>query len=135
MSTVTGTPWETMSKTAERCCARSTSRRIVSDGASPRTREADPDGLVAVPHLVGEPEGAAEVDVALDRGLDLGQPHAPCGRDVDQRGRQARGERVQDLLGRVRAGVGAEQDRRLAGVQHERLGARGVLPAAAGGSP
>jgi hypothetical protein len=36
---------------------------------------------------------------------------------------------VQQVLGRVGAGVGAEQDRRLAGVDHERLAAAGVLAA------
>jgi hypothetical protein len=51
--------------------------------------------------------------------------------DVDDRGRQAGGERVQQVLGRVGAGVGAEQDRRLARVDHERLAASGVF--AAGG--
>ena len=37
-STVTGTPFVTMSKTAERCCARSTTSRSFSSGASPATR-------------------------------------------------------------------------------------------------
>jgi hypothetical protein len=43
----------------------------------------------------------------------------------------ARGERVQQVLGRVRTSVGAQQDRRLTRVEGECPGARGVL--AAGG--
>ena len=38
-STVTGTPFVTMSKTAERCCARATTSRSFSSGASPSTRK------------------------------------------------------------------------------------------------
>src|SRR5262249_25527599 len=38
-STVTGTPFVTMSKTAERCCARATTSRSFSSGASPATRK------------------------------------------------------------------------------------------------
>ena len=73
------------------------------------------------------PRRAADVHVALERRLDLGQPHLARGGDVHERRRQAGGERVQQVLGRVRAGVGAEQDRGLAGVDGERLGARAVL--------
>ena len=71
-------------------------------------------------------ERAAHVHVAVERRLDLGQPHLARGGDVDDRRRQAGRERVQQVLGRVGAGVGAEQDRRLAGVELERL-ARGVV--------
>src|ERR1700750_3049341 len=39
-------------------------------------READPDLLVAVADLVGEPEDAEKVDVALDGRGDLGQGDA-----------------------------------------------------------
>ena len=73
------------------------------------------------------PRAAADVHVALERGLDLGQPHLARGGDVDERRGEAGGQRVQQVLGRVRAGVGAEQDRGLAGVDGELLDARAVL--------
>ena len=120
-----------MSKTAERACARSTTSRSFSSGASPLTLKRHADAREAVADLVGEAERAADVHVALERRLDLGQAHLARRRDVDERRRQARGQRVQQVLGRVRAGVGAEQDGRLAGVDRERLGARGVLLAGA----
>ena len=46
--TSTGTPLVTMSKTAERACARSTTSRSFSAGASPLTRKRDADALEAV---------------------------------------------------------------------------------------
>ena len=129
--TSTGTPLVTMSKTAERACARSTTSRSFSGGASPCDLEAHADLAEAVAHLVGEAERAADVHVALERRLDGGQAHLARGRDVDQRGGQAGRQRVQQGLGRVRAGVAAEQDRRLAGVERERVRARRVLLAGA----
>ena len=122
--TSTGTPWLTMSKTAERAWARSTTSRSFSAGASPLTLKRHPDALEPVAHLVGDPEAAAHVHVALERRLDLGQAHLARRCDVDQRRGQARREGVQQGLGRVGAGVDAEQDGRLAGVEGERLRAR-----------
>src|SRR5258707_6308562 len=43
--------------------------------------------------------------------------------------RQAGSERVQQILGRIGTGVSAQQDRRLARVELERLAASGVLAA------
>jgi hypothetical protein len=51
--------------------------------------------------------------------------------DIDERGGQAGGERVQEVLGGVGAGIRAEQDGGLAGVDDERLLARRVLLAGA----
>ena len=96
-------------------------RRVAADA------EADADLLEAVAVLVRQSERSLHVHVALERRLDLRQVHAAGGGDVDERRRQARGERVQQVLGRVGAGVAAEQDRRLAGVDHELVGARRVL--------
>ena len=110
-----------MSKTAERAWARSTTSRSFSAGRVALDLEGHADAREAVAHLVGEAERAADVHVALERRLDLGQAHLARGRDVDQRRRQARRERVQQRLGRVGAGVDAEQDGRLAGVDGERL--------------
>ena len=93
--------------------------------------ERDADALEPVAVVVVEPERAAHVHVALEGRLDLLQPHAARGGDVDERRGQARGERVQQVLGGVRAGVGAEQDRRLAGVEHELSRRDVVLPPAA----
>jgi len=73
----------------------------------------------------------AQVDVALEGRLDLRELHAPGGRAVDDRGGQAGGERVQEVLRRVRPGVGPEQHRRLARVDEERLAAGRVLAAGA----
>ena len=68
---------------------------------------------------------ARRVDLGVDR-LEL---HAARRGDVDDCGGQVGGERVQEVLGGRRAGVGAEQHRRRAGVELERLVARGVLRA------
>src|SRR4029078_4309742 len=69
------------------------------------------------------------VDVALEGRGDLGQADLAGGRAVDERRRQARRERVQQVLGRVGAGRGAQQRGGFAGVEPEGLGARGVLAA------
>ena len=116
-----------MSKTADRSWARATTSRSFSSGASPLTRNDDTDLLEAVAVVVRQAERAAHVHVALERRLHLRQMHAAHGGDVDERGGQAGGQRVQQVLGRIRPGVGAKQDRRLAGVDHELGGARGVL--------
>ena len=100
-------------------------RRVALDA------EGHADALEAVARLVVDAQRAAHVHVALERRLDRREPHLARRGDVDDRRRQARGQRVQQVLGRVRAGVGAEQDRRLARVELERLAAAGVL--AAGG--
>jgi len=52
--------------------------------------------------------------------------HAASGGDIDERGREARRERVQQVFGGVWALVVADQDGRLARVEDERLLARRV---------
>src|SRR4051794_8594412 len=96
-------------------------RRVTADV------EADVDGREAVAHLVVEAEAALHVEVAVDGRGHLGERHPASGGDVDQARRQAGGERRQQDLGRVRPGVGAAEDRRLPGVDDERLGPGGVL--------
>ena len=118
-----------MSNTAERAFARSTNSCSLSGVASPSTTKRHPDLVEAVAHLVRQAERAADVHVALELRLHLGQPNSARRRDVDERGGQARGQRMQQHLRRVGAGVGADQDRRLAGVELERLGPRGVFAA------
>ena len=110
-----------MSNTAERLLrvlddrAQLLGRRVALD----RERAADLGEAVAVG--VVEAEAAAHVHVALEGRGDLGQADLAGRRAVDERRRQARGERVQQVLGRVRAGVGAEQHGGLAGVEQEGL--------------
>src|SRR4029079_4122644 len=91
--------------------------------------EGDADVLEAVADLAVDAESAAGGHSALGLRVDLVQDDLAGGRDVDDGGRQAGGERVQEVLGGVRALVGAEQDGRLAGVDLERGGARDVLAA------
>src|SRR6266545_809969 len=67
--------------------------------------EGDANLLEAVAVVVREPEGSLYVHVALERRLDLGQVHAPGGGDVDERGGEAGGERMQQVLRRVGPGV------------------------------
>src|SRR5215207_2241865 len=93
--------------------------------------ERDADALEAVARLIVDAERAAHVHVAGQRRLDRRELHLARRGDVDDRGCQARGQRVQQVLGGVWPGVGAEQDRRLARVELECLAAAGVL--AAGG--
>ena len=127
----TGTPLATMSKTAERFWAFVDDRlqdlvgRVALDG------EGGLDLREAVAVAVVDAEAAAHVHLALEGRLDLGQAHLAGGGAVDEGRRQAGGERVQEVLGRVRAGVGAEQDGGLARVEQELLGAGGVLAAGA----
>src|SRR5262249_52878495 len=73
---------------------------------------------------------AAQVDVALDGGLDLGQGDAARRRDVGDAGGQAARERVQDELDGRRALVGAAQHRGVIAVVLEVAGVR-VLAAGA----
>ena len=87
------------------------------------------DALEAVAGLVVDAECAAHVHLAGDGRLDGRELHLARRRHVDDRRRQAGRERVQQVLGRVRAGVGAEQDRGLTGVELERLAASRVLAA------
>src|SRR5262245_66301883 len=64
-------------------------RRVAGD------LEADPDALVAVPYLVGQPEDAQQVDVTLHAGPDFLQLHTAGRGDVGQTGGEASGDRVQ----------------------------------------
>ena len=109
--------------------ARSTTSRSFSAGASPVDAERHADALKPVAGLVVDAQRAANVHVAGEGRLDRVELDLARRGDVDDRRRQAGGQRVQQVLGRVGAGVGAEQDRRLARVDLERLAAGGVLAA------
>src|SRR5207249_7828799 len=94
-----------------------------------RHAERHADALEPVAGLVVHAEGAAHVHVAGEGRLDRPELHLARPGHVDDRRRQAGGERVQQVLGRVGAGVGSQQDRRLARVDVEVLAACGVLAA------
>ena len=81
--------------------------------------ERDADPLEAVAHVVRQAERAAHVHVAFEAGLHSRQAHATRRGHVHQRRRQAGRERVEQRLGRIGAGVGAQQNRRLARVDGE----------------
>ena len=90
----------------------------------------DPDLLVAVADAaVGEAEDAEEVDVALDGGADLGELDAAGGGDVRDACGQAGGDGVQQVLHRGRRVVGADEDRRVVGVDLGRVQVLHLLPA------
>ena len=74
-----------------------------------------------------EPEDAVEVDVALDGRGHLGQLDAAGGGDVGEPGREAAGERVEQVLDRGRAVVRADEDRGVVDVEG-RWPARGCAP-------
>src|SRR3954447_2000877 len=75
------------------------------------------DLLVAVADAaIGQPEDAEKVDVALDGRVDLGELDAPGGCDVRDARRQARGDRVEQVLHRRRCLVLPDQDGRVVGV-------------------
>jgi len=75
------------------------------------------------------PSAPPHVHVAGQGRLDGAQRNLARRGHVDDRRGQARGERVQQVLGGIGARVGAEEDRGLARVELERLDARAVLPA------
>ena len=111
----TGTPLVSTSNTAERFRDCSTSlTQLLGRGVALHV-EGHADGLVAVADLRVEPEDAVEVDVALDGGRHLGELDAAGGGDVRQPRGQAPGERVEQVLDRGGAEVGADEDR---GVVH-----------------
>ena len=85
--------------------------------------------------LVVDAERAAHVHVAAQRRLDRRELDLARGRHVHERRRKAGRQRVQQALSRVQARVRAEQDRRLARIQLERLFAAGVLAAGGVESP
>src|SRR4051794_17676433 len=93
--------------------------------------EGDTDLLEAGARGLVEPEEAAQVDVALDRGLQAFEHDSAGGRVIDDRARQARGEGLEQVFARVGSVVLAEEHRRPVGVEDERLHARGVLLAGA----
>ena len=82
-------------------------------------REAHRDLLVAIAHGGVEPEDAVEVDVAADRGADLGELDLAGGGDVGQAGGEAGGQRVQHELHGGRSVVLADQDGGVVGVEDE----------------
>ena len=88
-------------------------RRVALDG------EGDANALVAVADLSREAEDAAQVHVAFDRGLDLGERHAARGGDVGDAADDAGAEAVEQVLDRRRRVVVADQDRRVIGVNRE----------------
>ena len=90
-------------------------------------RHADPFEPVA--RFIVHAQRAAYVHVASERRLDGREFDLARRGHVDDRCRQASGERVQQVLGRVGARVAAEQDRRLPRVDHKLFAASGVLPA------
>src|SRR6516225_440474 len=93
--------------------------------------DGDPDVLIAGADAAVQAEEAAQVQVALDRGLQAVQCDAAGGGVIDDRARHARREGVQDVFDRVGGPVLAEQNRRLVGAHAERLGAGDVfLPGA-----
>ena len=126
-----GTPFVTMSKTAERLCARATISCSFSGRRVALHAEGHADPLEAVAIVVVQAERALYVHVTLEGRLHLGETDAAgCG-DVHEGRRQAAGQRVEEILGRIGAGVGAEQDRRLARVELELVLARRVFLARA----
>jgi DNA-binding SARP family transcriptional activator len=84
------------------------------------------DLLVAGADGLVEAEEAVQVHVALDGAFQAVEHDPARGGVVDDRARQARGERVEQVLGRVGGPVIAEQHRGLVGVEDERLDAAGV---------
>ena len=94
---------------------------------------ADPEGhadvLEPVAGLVVDAECTAHVHVAGERRLNRRELHLARRGYVHDRGGQTCRERVQQVLRRVRAGVGAEQNGRLARVDLEALAAARVLAA------
>ena len=84
----------------------------------PAHLEADLDPTKAPAYLVRQPEDAEQVDVTLERRLDLRQRHSPGGCDVGQTRRQAGRQSVKDELDRRHATVTADEHRRMVGVDH-----------------
>ena len=68
---------------------------------------------------LGQPEDAAQVHVAFDRGLDLGQLDAAGRGDVGDAADDAGGEAVEDDLDGQRRVVVADEHRRVIGVERE----------------
>src|SRR6476646_5673513 len=83
--------------------------------------KAHPDLLVAVADLVRQPEDAQQVNVALDGRGDLGESDAAGGGDGGDTCGEAGDQGVQQVLGRCRAVVLADQHGRVVGGEGERL--------------
>ena len=130
-STVTGTGRHTVLHTGECCCAK---RSRSSSSASLQSADdvhLHADRAVAGGHRVVQREQPLQVDVSLELGRDrLDADAARGGVQHGRRGHAAR-QRVQQELDRIRALVVAEQHRRLAVRELERLAARAVLGAGA----
>jgi hypothetical protein len=119
----TGTPLVTMSYTAERACARSTTSRSFSSGRFAGDPKRDADALEAVAHLVGRADGAApsrsppRASTRPTVSLDVAR-RRDSRRSTSSGRRRARAGCTSD---RIRPRDGAEQDRRLTGVELECL--------------
>ena len=101
---LTGTPWVSTSYTAERSRDRSTTIQLRLARVVTLEVDANPDLLVAVADLVGQPEDAPQIDVPLDRGFDRGQGDPAGSRDVGHPRGEAGGQGVQEELHGSRAG-------------------------------
>jgi len=117
MSSETGTPLLSTSKTAERARDCSTiSRRPL--GRVTFHGEVDRDLLVTVADLVGHPDDALQVDVAGDRRLDAGEGDTAGSGDIGHPSRDARREPAQRVLQGRGAVVLPHENGGVVGVEH-----------------
>jgi hypothetical protein len=79
-------------------------------------------GAVAFADIGRQTQKSAQIDVTVDLRLDRIDCDATGGRVINNRGRQAPGQRVEQPFAGVWRRVLAEQNRRLAGIDDEALG-------------
>ena len=94
----TGTRLVITSNTADRRALSLNQGGQLFGGSVALDDKADPDVLEAVAHLVGQPEDALQIDVALECRGHLGEVYAAGRRDVGEPGREARRQRMQEKL-------------------------------------
>ena len=99
-------------------------RCVADDG------EVHADAFEPIAYGVVQSEDAAQVDVALDRGRDLGERDTAGRSDVGQATGQAGGQSVQEVFHRRRPGIAASQNRRVIGVEGEVCCTGVALPSA-----